>query len=308
MKALVCVGAPNLVEIQDVPACFHERGHALVRVEAFSVNRGELDRLWTPTSLGWRPGWDFAGVVERAPGNTVPIGSQVCGVAVEGTWAEHVSVPPGQIAPVPEGVSAATAAALPVAGLTALRTLRIRPDLSGQSVLVMGAAGGVGRIAVQLAHRAGAHVTAVVGRPQRAAGLEALGADRVVWDLACLRNRYDLILESVGGDTLAKAFSLVAPGGTIVSFGNTSRQPTTFDVGELYPKQATIHGFQLLYDIIRNPPADDLTHLLELCARGDLTVDMAAVAPWYEAGAVLGDLAARRLAGKAVMVTGRAGG
>lgn len=303
MKALVCVGLPDLVELQDVPACFHERGEALVRVEAVSVNRGELHRLRTPTNVGWRPGWDFAGVVERAPGGTVPVGSRVYGMTVEGSWAERVSVPVGQLALVPDAADWTAAAALPVAGLTALRTLRLRGDLAGQHVLVLGAAGGVGRIAVQLAHRAGAHVTAVVSGPGRADGMRELGADKVVWELDNLRHRYDVILESVGGPALATSFGLAATGGTIVCFGNSSQQQTKFDIGDLYPKQATVRGFYLLYDIVRHPPSADLSHLMDLHASGQLVIDVAAVAHWSRAREVLDDLAARRLAGKAVLLT-----
>ena len=90
---------------------------------------------------------------------------------------EHLTeVPTQRIAALPDTVSPATAAALPVAGLTALRTLRHGAPLLGKRVLITGTAGGVGHLAVQLAARSGAHVTAVAGRPERTAGLRELGA------------------------------------------------------------------------------------------------------------------------------------
>lgn len=302
MKALVCVGAPDLVELRDVPAPVAERGEVLVQVEAVSVNRGEVHRLMNRDNIGWQPGWDFAGSVIRGADGHIRPGSRVFGMLVEGGWAEQIAVPVGQLATIPDGMSWETAAALPVAGLTALRTLRLRgEDLSGQYVLVLGAAGGVGRLAVQLARRAGAHVTAVVGRPERARGIRELGAHDIVLDLDRQRRRFDLILESVGGPTLRDVLDLVAPRGLVVSYGNSSQAQTTFSISDFYPKQAAIRGFYLLYEIVRDPPAADLTHLADLCVSGELVVDVAAVADWADAANVLDDLHARRLAGKAVL-------
>jgi NADPH2:quinone reductase len=303
MKALVCVGPPDYVALKEVDPPHTERGEAIVEVEAVSVNRGEVHRLGTESNLGWRPGWDFAGTVRRAPGGTIPPGSRVCGMAAEGSWAEQVAVPVAQLARIPDDVDWEVAAALPVAGLTALRTLRLRGDIQGLSVLVLGAAGGVGRFAIQLASRAGASVTAVVGRPERAAGLKELGAGRVVSSLDSLRRRYDLILESIGGSALLRALELAAPGGLVVSFGNSSREQTAFSISDFYPKQAMLRGFYLLYEIVREPPGVDLSYLLRLCADGVLRADVASVDDWTNAPAVLADLQARRIAGKAVLRT-----
>jgi NADPH2:quinone reductase len=119
--------------------------------------------------------------------------------------------------------------------LTALRILRLGPAILGRRVLVTGASGGVGRFAIQLAHLGGAHVTALVSSSSaRAAGLRELGADEVVSDIAQLRGHFGLVLESVGGDTLGRLVTMVDPQGTLVTFGNSSNQPTTFNVGDIY--------------------------------------------------------------------------
>ena len=305
MKALVSVGPPELVELRDLPGPDVEPGQALVRVEAVSVNRGELNRLSEATTAGWRPGWDFAGRVVRGPDDAaVREGDRVFGMVLGGSWAELVAAPVGQLASVPDDVPSEVAAALPVAGLTAMRTLRRRGDLAGRSVLVQGAAGGVGRLAVQLAHQAGAHVTAVVGRPERAAGIQELGADEVVQDLRGLERRYDLVLESAGGEALRDAIGVLAPDGLLVTFGNSSRQETTFLVNDFYAKQAMIQGFFLLTDLVTEPPAADLARLVELYRTGRLKVDVPVVADWTDARRVLEDLRARRLAGKAVLRNG----
>ena len=120
-------------------------------------------------------------------------------------WAQRVTVPQTWIAELPDGVSFTQAAVLPTAGLTALRILRLGPAILGRRVLVTGASGGVGRFAIQLAHLGGADVTALVSsNSARLAGLRKLGADDVVSDVAQLRGRFDLILESFGGDTLGR--------------------------------------------------------------------------------------------------------
>src|SRR5262249_58845834 len=95
-------------------------------------------------------------------------------------WAERAIVPSHRMAALPDNVSFAAAASLPVAGLTALRTLRHGAPLLGKRVLITGAAGGVGNLAVQLAARSGARGTAVVGNAERARVLDRLGAAEVV--------------------------------------------------------------------------------------------------------------------------------
>ena len=141
----------------------------------------------------------------------------------------------GSIAELPDAVSFAQGAALPTAGLAALRMLRLGPAILGRRVLITGASGGVGRFAIQLAHRGGAEVTALVSEGSaRSAGLRELGADDVVADIAQLRGRFDLILESVGGATLGRLVTIVDPDGTLVMFGNSSNEPTTFDVRDVF--------------------------------------------------------------------------
>ncbi|MGW2307696.1 alcohol dehydrogenase catalytic domain-containing protein [Actinomadura luteofluorescens] len=186
MRALSATGDNGLVELVRVPEPSVAAGEVLVDVQAVSVNRGELHRL-TSATAGWRPGWDFAGVVADqeksgtapAAGHLLP-GTRVFGIADGGSWAERVAVPAARPAVIPDGLTVEWAATLPTAGLTALRTLRMAGDLAGASVLVTGAAGGGGRFAVQLARRFKAEVTAVVGQPECGEGLAALGAAKVV--------------------------------------------------------------------------------------------------------------------------------
>src|SRR2546429_1239516 len=173
--------APIPVELREVIEPEPAAGEAIVEVHAFSVNRGEL-ALLSIRPEGWRPGQDIAGVVVRqaADGSGPPAGTRVVALVDQAGWSQRAAAPTARMAVLPNEVSFAAAATLPVAGLTALRTLRYGGFLLGRRVLVTGAAGGVGRFAVELAARAGARVTGVVGSPQRAQGLRELGAVEVV--------------------------------------------------------------------------------------------------------------------------------
>ena len=177
---LAVVNTPNgtaPVELREVPEPRPAPNEALVEVRAFSLNRGEL-RLFQIRPEGWRPGQDISGVVlqQAADGSGPTAGTRVVALTDNAGWAERAAVPAHRMAALPDNVLLEEAAALPVAGLTALRTLRHGAPLLGKRVLITGAAGGVGHLAVQIAARSGARVTAVVGGPER--GRHLRGADR----------------------------------------------------------------------------------------------------------------------------------
>ena len=127
-------------------------------------------------------------------GSGPPACSRVVALTDEFGWAQRIAVPGHRMAVLPDNVGFSQAATLPVAGLTALRTLRHGAPLLGKRVLITGSAGGVGTMAVQLAARSGARVTAVVGRAERAAGLKELGALEVIQGIDSAQGRFGLIL------------------------------------------------------------------------------------------------------------------
>ena len=142
---------PGKLIIRDVAMPQPLPSEALVGVSAISLNRGETRRS-TQAEDGWRPGWDLAGVVEQAAsdGSGPHTGSRVVGFLPAGAWARYVAVPTHGLASLPDTVTFAQAATLPVAGLTALYALAKRGQLLHRRVLITGATGGVGDFAVQL--------------------------------------------------------------------------------------------------------------------------------------------------------------
>ncbi|MBJ7466658.1 MAG: alcohol dehydrogenase, partial [Mycolicibacterium sp.] len=145
----------------------------LIDVRAISLNFGEVYYGDNAEHPGDIPGWDSAGVVTiaAADGSGPPVGTRVAGASWSQGWAQRRVLASENVAVIPDSVDFDTAAALPVAGVTAVQTIRRLGPVLGKRVLVTGASGGVGRLAVQLAARAGAHVIAAVGSPERGAGL-----------------------------------------------------------------------------------------------------------------------------------------
>jgi NADPH2:quinone reductase len=304
MRAMVADGsAPARIALHEVPDPVPAPGEVLVDVRAFSINRGEMRMLRTAND-GWRPGWDFAGILRSDLEDGLKPGARVVGIRRGGSWAEQVTVPEAWIAELPDLVSFAQAATLPAAGLAALRMLRTGTSILGRRVLVTGASGGVGRFAIQLAHLAGAEVTALVSSGSaRADGLRELGADVVVSDVDQLRGRFDLILESVGGETLGRLVTKVDPQGTLIMFGNSSDEPTTFNVRDVYNDALVrLQGFELFFG--GDPFGRDLGYLASLVADGKLDPQLAAEFPWERIAEAIDRLQGRQVAGKIALTLG----
>lgn len=274
---------------------------ALVKIEAISLNRGEV-RMATLAKEAVVPGWDVGGRVVRAArsGTGPAAGSRVVGLLSRGGWAEYAAVPARHLAVIPDEVNMVAAVTLPVAGLTILRAFGVAGSLIGRRVLITGASGGVGALAVQLAAISGAHVTAV---SRTAAAVQGVVACEIVPSIDDAAGEFDLILESVGGESLAKAIARAARGATVVTIGNSSEQETTFNARTLYGKGGvSIYGLLVFEEVEGGRVgARELSFLLELVRSGRLVPLIEVRRTWRDLPQVLADLEQRRFRGKAVL-------
>jgi NADPH:quinone reductase-like Zn-dependent oxidoreductase len=292
-------GIEGLV-FEDAPDPQPAIGDALVQVRAAS---------FTPTELTWPLGTDRAGH-DRGPripahegsGIVVGLGYGAAGVSVgdevyglidgyrDGWAAEYVTIEARSLAPKPTTVDFVEAAAIPQAGLTSWQALFDHGRLeSGQTVVILGAGGGVGAMAVQLARRAGARVVGT-GRANARRRVLEMGADDFVdverdgWETAV--GQVDLVYDTIGGDVLAHAPAIVKPGGALVSVMNPPQTDRT-DI-------RTVH-------FVRDPSGVQLRDIARLVDDGTLRSDVGAVYPLADARAAFMAKATEHIPGKVVL-------
>ena len=300
---------PDRLAIREVSLRDPDRDEVVVRVTAISLNRGETRRALQVAEADWRPGWDFAGIVETtaADGSGPKPGTRVVGILPSGAWAERVNCRSHAVAAVPEAVSDAQAATLPVAGLTALHALRQGGLLLGRKVLVDGASGGVGHLACQLAAAAGAIVWGHVRRDEHRAAVANWCGERVVVgrELAAAKpyGPFWLILDFVGGSALGAALGMLQPNGTCVTFGVSETSTANIESREFFATGGTrLYGLTLFHELMSVERAGiGLGLLAELVAAKKLRPQIAIEAPWDEIGAVARRLIDREFTGKAVL-------
>ena len=294
--------APNALRRTELPDPVPAADEVLVAVAAAAFNRLDVDYGDRLYAVGAVPGVDAAGTVvaAAADGSGPPVGARVATIAAGGAFATVRAVAARDVGVLPDAVSLPVGAALPGAGVTALRAVRRFGSLLGRRLLVTGAGGGVGRFAVQLGALAGAHVVAQAGSPERAAGLVDLGAAEIVHELDGLEPVH-AVVENAGGPTLAAALGLLAEGGLALSIGQASGQPTTIDFEaerqrgghravEVFTMGTGYAGF-----------GPDIEALARLVAEGRIDPQIGWQGSWDRAGEAAAALHGRRVAGKAVL-------
>jgi NADPH:quinone reductase len=306
IKAFLPTGSQELVALSDVDVPTRPAGAVLVAVEAFSVNRGEI--LLLASGRQDPPGKDIAGrVVEAAADGSGPaVSTRVVAHVDGGGWAERVAVPSGRLAVLSDEVSTEAAAALPLAGLTALRLLRAAGGVAGRRLLLTGASGGVGHYFVELAAAVGVNVTAVTSSPARGERLLALGADATVTSVEDADGPFDVAIDSVGGDVFGQALVKLGRNGLMLWYGQASLEPATADFFAVQkgPTDVTIRTLNYWTEADRD--AEDLATLVDLVATGRLHPEIGELADWNETPRVLALVRDREVRGNAVLTLAKA--
>jgi NADPH:quinone reductase-like Zn-dependent oxidoreductase len=286
MKALVrhTYGGPGVVRIEEVERPALEDDRVLVRVRASSVNKADWHELrgWPrtlrPMTRGgvFRPksilfGSDFAGVVEEVGKDVTDLapGDEVFG-GRNGAFAEYVAAT--ELVKKPANVTFEEAGTIGIAGLTALQGLRDKAGVQpGERVLINGASGGVGTMAIQVAKALGTDVTAVVG-PRNLAQARALGADRVIdrtqENFTRNRDRYDVIADVCGGHSLRAIRRALEPNGRLVIVGAHSNRRQLLHIAAIW--LAGRFGTQPVSFFVANFNKPDLQILADMLESGQL--------------------------------------
>jgi NADPH2:quinone reductase len=301
IKAFLPSGDEMLVALADVDAPVPQADEAIVAVDAYSVNRGEILLL----AAGRRepPGKDIAGRVIRAAddGSGPRAGTRVVAHLDAGGWAQQAAVPTRRLVALPDTVSSGVAAALPLAGLTALRLLRAAGAVAGRRVLLTGASGGVGHTFVELAAGAGTRVTAITSTPARGERLLALGAEAVTASVTDAEGPFDVAIDSVGGEVFGQALLKLGRDGLMLWYGQASLEPARADFFALPqgPIDVTIRSLHYWTEADRD--AEDLATLVGLVATGRLHPEIGETADWTETPRVLAAVRDRLVRGNAVL-------
>ena len=299
--------APGNIRIAELPAPSPLPHEALIRVAATSLNRGEIRNAQTGEN-GRRIGWDFAGTVAKAAANGQgpPAGARIVGMLSSGAWAEQIAAPTDAIAILPDSVSFAQAATLPVAGLTALYGLEKGTGLLGRRVLITGGSGGVGNLGIQLARIGGAHVVATARSADKEALLRQAGAHDVIIGEAAsalsAHGAFDIVLDGVGGPMLAAACARLAKNGVAVVYGTTAESDITMNLREIYRiGGARLYGFILFHELLSTPASIGLSRLASLVADQRLRPPIDLEVPLSQIGELSQKLTNRQFTGKAVV-------
>lgn len=335
---LVAHGQPGIFELRTLPDLQPAADEVVVTVRACGLNH--LD-LWLEAaglpgeiSLPRTPGGEIAGVISAVgaavrdwrPGDCVAIQSnlfcgecefcqrgdeslclhgELLGVHRDGGFAEQVVVPARALVKLPRGLDFNAAAALTLAGSTAMHMLTNRAQVKKDDwVLVMGGASGVGSAAIQIAKQLGAHVISTASSDAKQQLAHELGATAVVntndahWPTAVRqitgKRGVDLVVEHIGGAVLPRCFECLARGGTIVTCGATAGRDVTLNLWPLFVKQQRLIG-----SYGRNRA--DIKATLEWAAAGKLAPVIDSIYPLAEAPAAFAKLRARQVRGKVLI-------
>jgi NADPH2:quinone reductase len=324
MKAAVIYenGGPDVLRYEDVPDPDCPEGFVLVDVEAISIEGGDvLARAGSPPPsvphvVGYLAAGTVAevgaGVEDRAPGD------RVVTLNAAGSHASRRAVPAMSTWPIPDGLDAASAACIPVAYGTAHECLFTAAGLQpGQTALIQAGGGGVGMAAIQMAKQAGATVIATASSDDKLERLKAFGLDHGInyaRESFVERTREltddrgaDVIVDSVGGQTLSDGIGALAYRGTLVSVGVAGRAGSEVEARSLWMQNNALRGVFLGGALLNEYPRVHamIAELFEQVADGRLRVEIDRTFPLADAGAAHAYIESRQAFGRVLLVPSR---
>ena len=325
MRAIVQdrYGTSETWQLTDIDTPEIEPHEVLIRVHAAGLDRGTWHNmtgrpyLMRLMGFGLRvpknrvPGLAVSGIVVAVGANVTrfSVGDEVFGVS-RGAFAEYAAAREDKLAPKPSGLTFEQAAAVPISATTALQGLRLGRIEAGQQVLIIGASGGVGTYAVQLAKAFGTEVTGVCSAA-KADLVRSLGADHTIDyatdDATDGSRRYDLILDIAGNTPLRHLRRALRPTGTLVIVGGESKGKITGGMGRsMRAPLLSMFVRQHLKMLVSNEGHADLAPLTELIEGGKLRPSIDATYPLNEAQDAMRQLEAGKVRGKVcIVVTSR---
>jgi NADPH2:quinone reductase len=314
MRAAVCpgYGEPEVIAVQDLPSPHPGAGQVRVRVATAAVNFPDVllvaNKYQISVPPPFVPGSEFAGVVDEVGADVtgVAAGDRVTGTGLYGAFAEEVVAEAASLGPIPDGVDYPVAAAFGVAHRTAYHTLRsVARVREGDRVIVLGAGGGVGLAAVQLAFQLGAEVTAVASSAEKLDVAAAYGARHLVNHRAdelrtALPGGADAVLDPVGGDLSEPALRSLRRGGRFVTIGYASGIIPRIPLNLVLVKGVQILGFQF-QDLDPAEFRRNEDELVDLLASGRVLPHIGATFPLDRAAIALRLVADGRAIGKVLV-------
>jgi NADPH:quinone reductase len=321
MKAIEVkhLGGPEVLQIVDLPVPEPKENEAVVKVAVSGVNFIDTyqreGRYKLP--LPFIAGQEGSGTV-RALGSKVSnlkVGDRVAWTNVQGSYAEFQAVPADRLVPIPKGIDDREAAAAILQGMTAhYLSHDCFPLKSGESALIHAAAGGVGRLLVQMAHDIGARVIGTVSTEEKAKLAREAGADEIIFytktdfEMETRRSTQakgvEVVYDGVGKDTFEKGLNVLRPRGFMVLFGGSSGPVPPFDPiilsqkGSLYITRPTLGHYILTTEELRHRAKA----VFEMITSGRLKLRIAHTYPLTEAAQAHRDLEGRKTTGKLLLV------
>lgn len=314
---VVRLDGPSGVEVVEAPEPDRGEDQVLVEVHALGVSWPDLlqarGQYQLKPDVPFQLGVDFAGLVVQAPaGSGFDPGDRVACCLPYGGGADLVAVPPDSVFPLPDGITFEKAAALPMNYLTAQFALQQRAQLrEGETVLIHGAAGGVGTASLQVARGYGARTIAVVSTEEKAAFVRELGADHAVLAdgfLAAVRELtdgagVDVVVDVVGGDLFTDSLRALGPLGRLLVVGFTGGTIPQVKVNRLLLNNTDVRGVGWGAYAMARPGfmRAQWESLLPMLASGVVDPPVGTTYPVEQVAAALSDLDQRRVLGKTVL-------